>query len=188
MKGTVIKMVYIYLAEGFEETEALVPLDLLRRAGISVSTVSVTEDAFVTGAHKITVRADITVKDAAYAPERAELIMLPGGMPGTKNLDASAAVHSALDSAYADGRFIAAICAAPSVIGKKGFLKGKKAVSYPGFEQYLYGRIETDEKCVRDGRVITAVSAGAAIDFGLKMVAALCGEEKAKEIKNAILA
>ncbi len=181
-------MVYIYLADGFEETEALVPLDLLRRAGISVSTVSVTGDAFVTGAHKITVRADITVKDAAYTPDKAELIMLPGGMPGTLNLDASAEVHSALDRAYENGIFIAAICAAPSIIGKKGFLKDRKAVAYPGFEKYLIGRRETDAKCVRDGRIITAVGAGAAIDFALAVIAALCGEERAREIKNAILA
>ena len=114
--------------------------------------------------------------------------MLPGGMPGTLNLDASAEVHAALDHAYENGRLIAAICAAPSVIGKKGFLKDKKATSYPGVEQYLIGRKETDGKCVRDGNIITAAGAGVAMEFGLKIVEAISGKETADRIKNAIIA
>ena len=181
-------MIYIYLADGFEEVEALFPLDLFRRAGLFVKTVSITDSAYVTGSHGITVKADLTVKSDAYAPSGAELIMLPGGMPGTTNLDASHEVHKALDYAYENGRYIAAICAAPSVLGKKGFLKDKKATCYPGFEDLLYGRVETDEKCVRDGKIITAAGAGVALDFGLEIITALLGSDKAEGIKNAILA
>ena len=181
-------MIYIYLADGFEEVEALFPLDLMRRASLDVKTVSVTDSLEVTGSHGITVKADLTVKSAEYDPLNAEMIMLPGGMPGTLNLDASAEVHAALDHAYENGRLIAAICAAPSVIGKKGFLKDKEATSYPGFEQYLIGRKETDGKCVRDGNIITAAGAGVAMEFGLKIVEALSGKETADRIKNAIIA
>ena len=181
-------MIYIYLADGFEETEALFPLDLIRRASLDVKTVSVTDSIEVTGSHGITVKADLTVKSEEYAPLSAEAVILPGGMPGTLNLDASAEVHAALDHAYGSGKLVAAICAAPSVIGKKGFLKDKKATSYPGFEQYLVGRKETDEKCVRDGNIITAAGAGVAMEFGLKIVEAFCGKETADRIKNAIIA
>ncbi len=181
-------MIYIYLADGFEEIEALFPLDLLRRAGLDAKTVSVTEKNEVIGSHGISVKTDLTVKDDAYNPRAVELIMLPGGMPGTLNLDGSAEVHEALDYAYENGKLIAAICAAPSVIGKKGFLKDKKATSYPGFEEYLIGRIPTDEKCVRDGNIITAAGAGVAMDFGLKIIETLCGKETAEKIKNAIIA
>ena len=181
-------MIYMYLADGFEEVEALFPLDLFRRAGLDAKTVSITENEYVTGSHGITVKADLTVKGEDYVPNEAELIMLPGGMPGTTNLDASSDVHKALDYAYENGRFIAAICAAPSVLGKKGFLNGKKATCYPGFEKYLYGRVETNEKCVRDGKIITAAGAGVALDYGLKIIEMLIGKNKAEEIKNAILA
>ena len=181
-------MVYIYLANGFEETEALFPLDLMRRAEIEAKTVSITDDVYVTGSHGISVKADTTIKSAGYAPEDAELIMLPGGMPGTKNLDASESVQSALDNAFKNGRYIAAICAAPSIIGKKGFLKGKKAICYPGFEECLLGRIETEEKCVKDGNIITAAGAGVAMAFGLKIIETLCGIETAEKVKNAIIA
>ncbi len=181
-------MIYIYLAEGFEEIEALFPLDLFRRAGLDAKTVSVTESLEVVGSHGIAVRADLTVKDEGYSPNEAELIMLPGGMPGTLNLDGSADVHAALDYAYENGKMIAAICAAPSVIGKKGFLKGKMAVCYPGFEDKLLGRTPTDEGCVRDGNIITAAGAGFAMEFGIKIIEALCGSETAEKIKKAIIA
>ncbi len=181
-------MIYIYLAEGFEEIEALFSLDLFRRAGLLAKTVSITENATVTGSHGIAVTADLTVKDEGYNPKAAELIMLPGGMPGTLNLDGSADVHSALVYARENGKLIGAICAARSVIGKKGFLKDKKATSYPGFEEYLIGRRPTDEKCVKDGNIITAAGAGVAMEFGLKIIETLCGKETAKKIKNAIIA
>lgn len=181
-------MIYIYLADGFEEIEALFPLDLFRRAGLDAKTVSVTEKREVTGSHGITVRTDLTVKDGEYNPKEAELIMLPGGMPGTLNLETSAELHAALDYAYESRKIIAAICAAPSVIGKKGFLKDRKATAYPGFEEYLIGRIPTDEKCVKDGNIITAAGAGVAMEFGLKIIETLCGADTAKKIKNAIIA
>ena len=181
-------MIYIYLAEGFEETEMIFPLDLIRRAGLEVRTVSVTGSREVCGSHGIKIVADMLASDPEYAPERAELVMLPGGMPGSVNLERSEVVQRALRLANERGAYIAAICAAPMVLGKAGLLKGKRAVCYPGFEEYLEGRIPCDERCVCDGNVITAVGCGAACELGLKIVEKLCGSEKAESIKNGILA
>ena len=181
-------MIYIYLANGYEETEMIAPLDLIRRAGLEVKTVSVTADAMVTGSHGITVKADTTVFDADYDVTKADMVILPGGLPGTTNLEASEQVKNALTYAFENGKYVCAICAAPSVLGKMGILKGKKAVCYPGFEKYLDGAINTDKRCEHDGKVITAVGMGAAVEFGLTIVAALCGKEVAEKLKNGILA
>lgn len=181
-------MIYIYLANGFEETEMIAPLDLIRRAGLDVKTVSITNDTIVTGSHGITVKADTTVFEDDYDVTKAEMVVLPGGLPGTTNLEASEKVREALIYAYENGKYTCAICAAPSVLGKMGILKGKKAVCYPGFEKYLDGAVNTDSRCERDGNVITAVGMGAAVEFGLKIVEALCGKEVSEKIKNGILA
>ncbi len=181
-------MIYVYLAEGFEETEMTAPLDIMRRAGLDVKTVSVTKDRLVTGAHGIPVQADMTVFDSEYNDVALQLIMLPGGMPGTLNLEKSEHVRSAIEKARKCESFIAAICAAPSVLGKMGVLDGVFAVCYPGFEEYLHGARLSDKKCVRDGKIITAVGVGAAIEFGLEIVSALCGKEASEKIKNGILA
>ena len=181
-------MIYIYLAEGFEETEMIFPLDLMRRAGLEVRTVSVTGERAVTGSHGITVTADMTVSDSDYAPDSCELIMLPGGMPGTLNLEKSDEVQKALRFAFDNGRYIAAICAAPMVLGNAGLLEGKRAVCYPGFEKYLKGAINPSDRCVTDGRIITAVGCGAAAELGFAIVSELCGKDKAESIKNGILA
>lgn len=181
-------MVYIYLANGFEETEMTAPLDICRRAGLVVKTVSVTGEIYVTGSHGITVKADLLCSSPEYRTEDAELVMLPGGMPGTTGLEESECVQNALKYAAGNGKYIAAICAAPSVLGKAGLLKGKKAVCYPGFEKYLNGAEIPDARCVRDGKIITAVGAGAAVEFGLEIVAALCGKDVSEKIKNGILA
>ncbi len=180
-------MIYFYVAQGFEETEMIYPLDLCRRAGLEAKTVSVTTDKAVTGSHGITVTADMTVFDAEYNHEGADAVVLPGGMPGTLNLEKSEAVQKAIRSAFENGRFLCAICAAPLVLGKAGLLKGKKAVCYPGFEKYLTGAENVPDKCVRDGKVITAVGAGAAHLFGLEIISALASQEEAENIKNAIL-
>ncbi len=180
-------MIYIYLANGFEETEMIAPLDMMRRAGLDVKTVSITQDKTVCGAHGIEINADITVFDAEYC-DNVDAVMLPGGMPGTANLEQSEQVRAAVERTYKNGRLVAAICAAPSVLGKMGILKEVTAVCYPGFEEYLEGAIPSDKKCVRDGQFITAVGMGAAVEFGLAIVSALCGDDTAERIKNAILA
>ncbi len=183
-------MVYLFLADGFEEIEALTPADLLRRAGVPVTTVGVTGKT-VTGSHGITVSADVTAAEAERMLAEGALpamVILPGGMPGSKNLDESPLVDSFLRSAVAADAYIAAICAAPMVLGKRGLLKGKRAVCYPGFEAYLAGAAVENAPCVRDGRIITARAMGAATEFALSLVAAMCGEEKASEIREGVLA
>ena len=179
-------MIYVFLADGFEEIEALCPLDILRRAGFDVMTVGVGNKYEIVGAHGISVKADI--KDSDFSDKDPTLIMLPGGMPGTKNLEASKAVRSAIKDAIACDAFIAAICAAPSILGKMGLLDGKEAICFPGFEQYLTGAKLSEKKVVRDGRIITAAGMGVALEFGLCIVEALSGKEKADAIATQILA
>ena len=180
-------MVYMFLANGFEEVEALCPLDLLRRAGIAVTTVGIGTES-VTGSHGITVRADIP--DTMYRDSKPEMVILPGGMPGTTNLDASHTVEVALRSAARNGAYLAAICAAPMVLGKRGYLEGKKAVCFPGFEEYLTGAILQPKhvKVITDGKIITAVGMGAAVEFGLALVRVLKGDDAATALQSAILA
>lgn len=178
-------MILVFLAPGFEESEAIVPLDILRRAGLDAVTVSIGEDEAVTGSHGVTVQADIT---AEALPEcLPEMLVLPGGMPGTKHLDSSPFVREYLEKAYLKGAYLAAICAAPMVLGKQGLLIGKKATCYPGFEQYLTGA-EVGGDVVRDGNVITGRGMGVAVEFGLKLVETLRGKEKAEAIREAICA
>ncbi len=176
-------MVYMFLANGFEEVEALCPLDLLRRAGVEVVTVGVGGES-VCGAHGITVICDMP--ETHFRDANADMIILPGGMPGTKNLDESKTVDVALRTADRNGAFIAAICAAPMVLGKRGLLSGKEATCFPGFEEYLDGANLSDKYVVRDGNIITARGMGVAQQFGLELVAALTSPEKAEEIRRAI--
>ncbi|MBR5601892.1 MAG: DJ-1/PfpI family protein, partial [Clostridia bacterium] len=129
-------MVYLFLANGFEEIEALTPLDVLRRAGVPVTTVGVGGDSIL-GAHGIRVQADIP--DTMYRDSAPDMIILPGGMPGSEHLDNSRVVDAALRAAERNGAYLCAICAAPMVLGKRGYLAGKRAVCYPGFEQFLEG-------------------------------------------------
>lgn len=178
-------MIYLFLADGFEETEALCPLDLMRRAKIDVTTVGIGKKN-ITGAHGITVCADIT--DAELSDFAPEGVILPGGMPGTLGLDASATVHKMLDAAEERGALICAICAAPSILGKCGMLRGKRAVCFPGFEGYLDGAIASDARAVKDGNIITAVGMGAAFEFGILIVAAIKGNGVADSLaKSALL-
>ena len=180
-------MVYMFLADGFEEVEALCPLDILRRAGLEVTTVGVGGKDTIRGAHGITVQADIP--DVLYRDSTPDMIILPGGMPGSGNLDESKTVDAALRAAARKGAFLCAICAAPMVLGKRGYLNGKKAVCYPGFEQYLEGAtVSENETVVRDGNVITAKGMGVALEFGLELVRALKNDSTAEQIKNSILA
>ena len=178
-------MVYLFLANGFEEIEALTPLDVLRRAGVKVTTVGVGGDSIL-GAHGIRVQADIP--DTMYRDAAPDMIILPGGMPGSANLDQSRVVDAALRSASRNGAYLCAICAAPMVLGKRGYLQGKRAVCYPGFEQHLEGATVTDTRVECDGRIITAKGMGAALEFGLCLVEALCGKETAEQIAASVFA
>lgn len=179
-------MIYMFLADGFEEVEALCPLDILRRAGLEVTTVGIGKDTII-GAHGITVQADIP--DVMYRDSAPDMIILPGGMPGSSNLDESKTVDAALRAASRKGAFLCAICAAPMVLGKRGYLNGKRAVCYPGFEQYLEGAtVIGTETVVRDGNIITAKGMGVALEFGLEIVRALKDGETADQIKKSIFA
>ncbi|MBQ3527651.1 MAG: DJ-1/PfpI family protein [Clostridia bacterium] len=179
-------MVYLFLAEGFEEVEALTPVDLMRRAGIEVTTVGVGGE-YIKGAHSITVKADLCDTEAA-AGDDIEMVVLPGGMPGTLNLKASEKVNEFIDKANDKGAFIAAICAAPSILGEKGLLKGKMAVCYPSFEDKLLGATVFQAGVICDGNIITANAAGAALDFAAQLIGALKGEDAADAVLEAIQA
>ena len=178
-------MIYMFLANGFEEVEALCPLDLLRRAGLEVTTVGIGGEAVV-GSHGIQVQADIP--DTMYRDSKPEMVILPGGMPGTTHLDGSPTVERALRAAAANNAYLAAICAAPMVLGKRGYLEGKRATCFPGFEEHLTGAEATGESVVIDGRVITAKGMGVALEFGLALVSVLCGEDKAQELRRTVQA
>lgn len=176
-------MIYVFLAEGFEEIEALATVDVLRRAGQCVATVGVTGKV-VTGAHGIPVTADLSAEE--WKAGEAKMVVLPGGMPGTKYLDESAVVRAAVqDCAERDG-WIAAICAAPSVLGHLGLLKGKQATCYPGFEEELFGAEVSNDSVCRDGKVITANGPGAALQFAFTLTEILCGAETAEQLRSAM--
>lgn len=177
-------MVYCFLADGFEELEAIAPIDMLKRAGINVITVGVTGKN-VTGSHGITFVSDITVDQAVFTDE-LEAVILPGGMPGTLNLEKNDVVQKAIDYANDNGKYICAICAAPSILGHKGLLKGKKATAFPGFEKELLGAVTDNYYVACDGKYITARGAGVATEFGLRIVSELVSEEKSNEIKSTI--
>ena len=177
-------MIYVFLADGFEETEAIAPIDMLRRAKKEVVTVGVTGKV-VTSSHGVPVTADIT-QDEIQLNDQLEMIVLPGGMPGTLHLEKADTVQRALDRTVAGTGYICAICAAPSILGHKGLLKGKRAVCFPGYEQELDGALPGDEAVVTDGRFITAVGAGVAIDFGLEIVRWLCSPERAALLRASM--
>lgn len=176
-------MVYLFLADGFEIIEALAPVDMLRRAKLDVKTVGVTGTT-VKSSCGIEVNADISVNEFEY--NNVDAIILPGGMPGTLNLENNSIVQSAIDSAVADNALVCAICAAPSILGHKGLLNGREAIAFPGFEKDLEGAVISDDYIVADGNFITARGAGVATEFGLKIVEMLTDKETAENIKETI--
>ena len=180
-----MKTIFVFLAEGFEEIEALTPVDVLRRAGLSVQTVSVMDEQVVAGAHGVPVLADKMF--AEINPEDAEMILLPGGLPGATNLDAHEGLSQLiLDFAEAD-KPLAAICAAPLVLGNRGLLQGKKATCYPGFETYLQGAEYTAALVEKDGNIITGKGPGAAMEFAFAIVEKYCGIDKVNELKQGMM-
>ena len=176
-------MILLLLADGFEETEALVPLDLLRRGKCDVKTVGITGKTVV-GAHGIAVTADLSPKDVLG---KIDALILPGGMPGTSNLDVSPDVDRLIRQTLSDGGRLAAICAAPLVLGRRGLLVGKRAVCFPGFENELRGAIKSDKRVETDGSVTTAVGMGAAYEFGLALLSLLAGRETAEAVRLSSL-
>ena len=178
-------MVYVHLADGFEEIEALTTVDLLRRAGIGTETVSVTGHLPVTGAHGVKVIADILFEDAVYSA--CEFIVLPGGMPGASNLDAHEGLREKILSFHNQGKPIAAICAAPLVLGHAGVLAGKRATCYPGFEKELDGAELSEDPVVRDGGIITSRGPATAMDFALTVIEELRGKDAADKIAADLL-
>jgi len=177
--------VYVFFADGFEEIEGLTVVDILRRAGVETQMVSIKEDVMVTGSHGIAVKTDVCLKDSDCSD--ADMLVLPGGMPGTKYLGACEKLTDLLIKFYAEGKKVAAICAAPSVLGDLGILKGKKACCYPGFEDRLAGAEVVFDEVAVDGNVTTSRGMGTAIPFALALTAQLVSEEKALELKNGII-
>ncbi len=173
-------MVYMLMVDGFEDIEALEPLDIMRRAGISVKTVGVYEKK-VTSSHDVTVEADILIDEVKK--EDMEMLVLPGG-PGHTSLDSSDKAQELISYAYKNGIYLAAICASPSILGKLGILDGKNYTCFPGFEQFCKKGIFSGDKVVLDGKILTARGAGAAADFGFKMVDILKGEKTSNRLKK----
>ncbi len=177
-------MIYVFFANGFEEVEAIATVDMLRRAELEVCTVGV-GGTKVAGAHGVIVDCDLA-DTQAQADASLEAVVLPGGMPGTLNLEKSPVVQAFIDYAASSGKLIAAICAAPSILGHKGLLEGKEATCFPGMEQELYGAKLSESYVCKDGQIITGRGAGVAIDFGLAVAAEFIGQAKAKAIRASL--
>lgn len=180
-----MKKVYVFLADGFEEIEGLTAVDILRRAGVETITVSIMEEKKINGSHGILVEADQMFQDVD--PESADMLVLPGGMPGTLHLKAHEGLREQLLSFDRQGRPVAAICAAPSILSELGILKGRKACAYPSFEEGLECAEVVQEPVVTDGHVTTGRGMGAAIPFALRLTEVLVGAEKAEEIRKSIV-
>ena len=178
-------MVYMLLGTGFEETEAIAPLDLLRRAGVQILTVGV-DGKTVTGGHGIGIVADITMEEMDLTD--LEMIILPGGLGGVATTRASKPALDALRFAWENDKYVAAICAGPTVVADLGITSGKKPTCYPGCEDGMAdAQMIPDAACIRDGKLITGTSAGCAVAFGLELVKALKGEDAAKDIARQIV-
>lgn len=180
-----MKKIGIFLADGFEEIEGLTVVDILRRAGMEAEMVSVMGRKEICGSHKIAVQADVLYEEADFAG--MDGVVLPGGMPGTLNLGAHAGVNETVKSFAKEGKLVAAVCAAPSVLGQAGLLQGKRAACYPGYEDKLTGAEVIYDEVAEDGNIITSRGMGTAIAFALRITAYLAGEEKAKELAGKII-
>ena len=177
-------MIYVFLAPGFEEIEALAVVDVLRRAELDVVTVGVNGD-FAIGSHQIAVACDIH-ENNLILDDKVEAIVLPGGMPGTLNLEKSPVVQKAIDWAVENDKLVCAICAAPSILGHKGLLDGKEATCFPGFEEELSGAKISKSFVVKDGNFITAKGMGSAIEFGLQIAEILTNPLEVKKIRASL--
>ena len=182
-------MIVVFLAEGFEEIEALTPVDVLRRAGFTVKTAAVGGGGLtVCGSHGIPVTADLAAEDISALADEIEMVVLPGGMPGAKHLDEDKTVDEVLKTAARAGKKLAAICAAPMVLGRRGLLAGRRATCFPGFESELKGAVVTGGRVEIDGGIVTACGMGAATEFALALTEVLKGGAAAEKMRAAILA
>lgn len=181
-------MVYVFLANGFEEIEALTVVDLIRRAGIDLKTVSITNDKSVKGRSDITVMADITIDEVNW--QSGKILVLPGGMPGTKNLGDTKVLMEHVDMIVKtdSDKYVAAICAAPALLlGARGLLEGKNATCYPGMESHFINANALTDSVVVDGNIITSRGLGTAVDFSLAIIEKLLGKAKADEIAKSVV-
>lgn len=175
----------IFFAKGYEEIEALAVVDICRRLGLAIDMVSVTEEAAVEGSHGIVVNMDKTFSQIDF--DSYDMLLLPGGGEGTRNLEAHKALMAQIDAFYAAGKYIGAICAAPSIFGHRGILRGRRACSYPGFEGHLEGAVVTAGPVEIDGNVVTSRGMGTAIDFGLAVAGLFVEKEKVEELAKGIV-
>ena len=179
------KKAYVFLAEGFEEIEALTPVDILRRAGIDCTTVSISDKLEVTGSHNITVKADILFSEGKFLDGYA--IILPGGLPGTTNLGKHSGLKELIEKYNKENKLISAICAGPTIFANMGLLNGICATCYPSMTDKLTGAIVKDDKCVYDKNILTSRGMGTAMDFALKIVEILENKEVSDTIKNQVV-
>ena len=177
-------MVYVLLGTGFEEMEAIAPIDLMRRAGIGVITVGLNGQT-VYGSHNIGIQADITIEQMDLS--QMDMIVLPGGLGGVASIRSCQPAMDAIEFAYRNGKFVAAICAAPTILAQLHITDGVPAVCYPGCEDQMGDALMAEKSCVRHGNVITGTSAGCAVPFGLELIRALRGDDMAQSIANQIV-
>lgn len=180
-----MKTAYLFLATGFEEVEALTVLDILRRGNVDCKTVSVMGDYDVTSSHMVTVRADLLFDEKDL--NDGDMIILPGGIPGTPNLKAHKGLNELILNYKNAGKYLAAVCAAPTVYGEMGLLEGKNATCYPGLEDGLIGANKLTDKVVQDGQFVTSRGMGTCIDFGLKLLSLLSDEKLADDVAVKIV-
>ena len=180
-----MKNIIVFLATGFEEIEAITPIDVWRRAGFNVLTVSIQDQLEVIGAHNIVVKADILFEEIN---SEVDVVLLPGGMPGTLNLQKHEGLQSYLKQQYSANKLMTAICAAPTVYGQNGILKGKNATCFPGFENDLNGANFTGNSVEIDENIVTGKGAGVALEFALKVVATLLTKDEANALKSKLQA
>ncbi|MGN1147085.1 MAG: DJ-1 family glyoxalase III [Lachnospiraceae bacterium] len=175
----------VFFAQGFEEIEALTVVDLCRRAGIETTMVSITGERKVAGAHGICVSMDMLLSELDF--EELDMMVLPGGSPGFKNLEACDALMQELDAFYNAGKYVSAICGAPTIFGHRGYLQGRNACCYPGLEGHLAGAATSENSVEVSGHVTTSRGVGTAIPFALAIVERFCGKEKAEELAKSVV-
>lgn len=178
-------MIYVFLATGFEDIEAIAPVDIMRRAGLEVQTVSITGEEIVTSAHGVGIASDLMLSEVDFS--QAEMLVLPGGLPGSTNLDACKPLTEAIKRHFESGGPIAAICAAPLVYGHLGLLQGRRATCYPGVERELKGATYTAAIVERDGNIITGKGPAAAFEFGYTIVDFFLGEGASQPLRQGMI-
>lgn len=180
-----MKKAYVFMANGFEDIEAIGTIDILRRGGVDVKTISITGSNAVESAHGIIIVADLMIEEADFSD--ADAMVLPGGLPGATNLNEHNGVRDALVTQAEQGKIVAAICAAPLVLGSLGLVKGKRATCYPGFETYLEGAEYTHELCTVDGNITTGEGPGATFDFAYALLSQLVGNETVAQLQEGMM-